>query len=119
MDRLERRAERRYRFEQPLRYSIDGPDSAQAGVGRSVELGAAGLLFQADCPPPLGALLELQMTWPLRVQDACAVVLVIQGTVVRSDRRGTAVHMHDYQFQTAESRYDSAINTGAWCNLTG
>lgn len=120
MRRLERRVDFRYRFDQPLRSSFVQRGSACLGAGHTVELGAGGVLFLAECPPPDGSKVELQLTWPFLVQDVCAVVLVIQGTVVRNDPRGTAVRMQHFSFQTAESRaWEAAIHSGAACNLIG
>jgi hypothetical protein len=117
---LERRLDCRYRFAQPLQYTFERQGAARLGSGQTVELGASGVLFHADSPPPEGARVELQMMWPFLVQGVCSVVLVIQGTVVRSDARGTALRLHHYLFQTAESRaYDCAIGSGAVCNLIG
>ena len=77
-------------------------------------------MFQCDCPPPDGANIELQIMWPFLVQGVCSVMLVIEGMVVRTDARGTAVRMRQWLFQTTESRAaDCAIDSGAACNLIG
>jgi hypothetical protein len=118
--RLERRLDCRYRFEQPLRYSFEQHGGARLGAGYTVELGGGGVLFRTDCPPPDEASIELSMMWPLLVQGVCSVVLVMYGTVVRTDARGTSVRMHRYRFQTAEPcASDFPMNSGVVCNLIG
>jgi len=120
MRRLERRLDCRYRFEQPLRYSFEQYGYARLGAGQTVELGGGGVLFQADCPPPDGASVELRMMWPILMQDVCSVILVMHGTVIRTDARGTSVRMRQYLFQIDESvMSDAAMNSGALWNLIG
>ena len=117
---LERRMECRYGFEQPLIFSFNRHRNALLGAGQTIELGGGGLLFQSDWPPPDGVAIEVRMAWPFLVQGVCSVVLLIQGTVVRTDARGTAVRMQRYSFQTAETgESDWASNSGAACNLIG
>lgn len=118
--RLERRSDHRYCFGQPLWFSYLQDGGAWLGAGHSIELGAAGLLFQSDYPPPDGTRVELYLSWPLLVQDICATVLTIYGTVVRTDWRGTAVRMDRYFFQTAQSSASGAlIDSGAVVSLMG
>ena len=118
--RLERRLDHRYCFDQPLLFSFGQYRAARLGAGHTIELGAGGLMFQCDCPPPDGANIELQIMWPFLVQGVCSVMLVIEGMVVRTDARGTAVRMRQWLFQTTESRAaDCAIDSGAACNLIG
>ncbi len=120
MRRWERRLDCRYDFERPLRYSYNLNGDASQGFGHTVEAGGGGVLFHAHCPPPDGVTLELEIAWPFLVQGVCSVVLVIQGTVVRTDVRGTAFSIQQFRFQTSESRaYDSSIDSGAICSLIG
>jgi hypothetical protein len=120
LERLERRVDCRYRFRQPVLFSFEQHRAARLGAGQTIELGGGGVLFQSDCPPPDGADIEVQMVWPLLMQGVCSVVLVIQGMVVRTDARGTAVRIRQYLFQTADSRASGcAIDSGVACNLIG
>ena len=120
MRHLNRRLEQRYRFEQPLRYVFEQRGAAQLRAGTTTEVGAGGVLFQTDCPPPDGVRVELRMTWPILVQGVCSVVLVINGTVVRTDGRGTSVRIDQYLFETMEScALESASNSAVGCNLIG
>ena len=120
MRHLERRLDCRYGFDQPLLFSLRQHCTASLGAGHTIELGAGGLLFQSDCPPLDGALIQVEIIWPFLVQGVCSVVLVVDGRVVRTDARGTAVQMGQYLFQTADSRsFDCAIGSGWTCNLIG
>ncbi len=120
MRRLERRIDSRYRFEQPVRFACNGHCDISHGAGQIVDMGSGGVLFRSECPPPNGASLELYMKWPLLAQGVCPVILVMHGTVVRTDARGTSVRMDRYVFQTAEScAFESAMSAGDVCNLIG
>jgi len=119
-NRLGRRSDYRYRFGQPLWFSYAQDDGACLGAGQSIELGSAGLLFQSDYPPPDGIAVELHIAWPLLVQDICAAILIVHGTVVRTNWRGTAVRMDRYLFQTTQSAVSGcAIESGAIVSLMG
>lgn len=118
--RLERRLDCRYGFERPLLFSFKMECNSSLGAGQTIELGGGGLLFQSDCPPPDGVAIEVQMAWPFLVQGVRSVVLLIQGTVVRTDARGTAVRMQRYLFQPGDSHaFELASRSGAACNLIG
>lgn len=124
MAHLERRGDERYRFDQPLQFTVDAPVSgyrgARLGAGHSIELGAGGLLVHTEQPPDDGEQVEIQIAWPLPAQGVCPVVLVIQAIVVRTDARGTALRMRSYEFQMAGTRsLDPSISSGATCNLIG
>ncbi len=124
MAHLERRGDERYRFGQPLQFSVHGPGSAclgaRLGAGHTIELGAGGLLVHTEHPPSDGEQVEIQITWPLPAQGVCPVVLVIQAIVVRTDARGTALRMRSYEFQMAGTRsLDASISSGVTCNLIG
>lgn len=118
--RPERRVDCRYYFEQPLVFYFEQHRANHLGAGHTVELGGGGVLFQSDCPPPDGASVEVQIVWPFLMQGICSVALIIQGMVVRTDARGTAVRMRQYMFQTVDSlASECAINSGVACNLIG
>ena len=115
---LERRGDWRYRFDRDLHFCVERQGVKWRGTGQSIELAAGGLLFDADCPLTDGEDVEIQMDWPMLAQGVCPVVLLIDGTIVRTDARGTALRMRNYQFQIAgASGLDSPIGNGAVCNL--
>jgi len=47
-----------------------------------------------------GMPIELSMTWPVLLNDSCAMKLMIYGCVVRSNEKGAAVAIERYEFRT-------------------
>ena len=120
MHRSDRRLDRRYLFEVPLRFCSERHRDTCAGVGQTIELGTGAVLFDTGCLLSRGENLELELTWPFLLQEVCPVVLVIRGPVIRIDPRGAVVRMRDYEFRAA-GRYclDTALELGAACNMIG
>jgi len=120
MDQKNRRKAWRYRFEQPLEFTVVRRDTTWAGSGCTTEIAAGGLLFQSEGRLNEGEDVEVQMPWPVLAQGVCPVILVIQGRVMRSDARGTALRMEYYAFHMAGARsFDVSGASGGVCNLIG
>lgn len=102
--RGDRRVERRYECELPLRFSSQGSESALAGSGRTVDFGRKGIRFYSDDPPPRGATVELCIEWPFLLQDVCPLELMVWGRVLRCDAQGVVVRINRYEFRTCGER---------------
>jgi len=100
----DRRADRRYYVEIPLRFSYTRKGVAYLGTGRVCDMSRGGVRFEADSPPPDGAEVELRLAWPFLLQNVCPLELVIRGEVMKTGSRGTVVRMHHYEFRTCGSR---------------
>jgi hypothetical protein len=109
----DRRADRRYVFEMPLRFFYKSDGSQCAGSGHTEDLGRKGIRFSSDDPPPLDADLELRIEWPFLLQNVCPLELRVWGRVLRSDSRGTVVRMTRYEFHTCGARSFDPMNAGA------
>lgn len=97
----ERRAHRRYRVDLALQYALEPKSGAVAtGWGRAVEMSRAGVLMELGEPLPLGLPVDIVIPWPMRLQGACALELVITGATVRTVGQCTAVRIARYQFRT-------------------
>ena len=105
----DRRADRRYEFELPLRFLCQCGGAQRTGSGRTTDLGRKGIRFVSDNPPPRATDVELRIEWPFLLQGVCPLELQVWGRVLRSDDQGTVVRMSRYEFRTCGARsFDQA-----------
>jgi hypothetical protein len=102
--RGDRRSNRRYSFEMPLRFLYRRGESRCLGSGRTKDLGRKGIRFVSDDPPPQNAEVELRIDWPFLLQNVCPLELRVWGRVLRSDGQGTVIRMSRYEFRTYGER---------------
>ena len=97
----ERREKRRFRIEQDVRYKmLYGQRIAETGAGKTLNISSAGVWFTTENLLTTGMPVELSMNWPVLLNDACPMKLMIYGCVVRSNDRGAAVAIERYEFRT-------------------
>ena len=111
--RGDRRANRRYAFEMPLRFLYQSGDLRRLGCGDTVDLSRKGIRFVSDDPPPHDTDVELRIEWPFLLQNVCPLELRVWGRVLRSDGQGTVVRMSKYEFRTSGARSFDQATAGA------
>jgi hypothetical protein len=101
---LGRRKKRRFTIELAVKYRVlDENYPAQSGTGRTVNISSSGIWFTTEAPLRANLPVELSMNWPALLNDVCPMKLVIFGTVVRSDEKGAALAIGQYEFRTRAS----------------
>ena len=97
----DRRDNRRFPFRQEARYRVVpvGPSST-AGCGRTVDMSSRGVLFTTESKLPLGRLIELSVSWPVKLEGTCPLNLVVSGRIVRAESKRAAVAIERYDFRT-------------------
>jgi hypothetical protein len=103
----ERRSQRRYPVALELACKLVGAE--EIFPGKTADLTNSGVRFHADRAFPISATLELRIQWPTVAAEPLAVELVVEGRVVRSNVRETAVQTICYRFGT---RQMTAISRG-------
>lgn len=113
-----RRRRKRYELHSELRFSYRQGKSLFFGSGRTKDLGDDGIRFESDQALPRNSEIELRISWPVRLQDVCALELVIRGPIVRSDRHGCVVRVKTCEFQTCGNRsFDPYSSEEAACSV--
>src|SRR4051812_5712906 len=97
----ERRAKFRFPTERDLRYKLlkDGV-TEEAGSGQTIDMGSGGIAFSIGRDLPVGAFIELSVSWPVLLGDSCAMRLVVFGRVVRNDAGKCACTVDKWEFRT-------------------
>jgi hypothetical protein len=101
----DRRSKRRYPIELPVQYKIvKNCLVLGTGAGSSIDLSSGGIAFTSDTPLRIGSYLELAISWPVLLNQSCAMKLVAFGRVVRSGGNRTAISLHRYEFRTSGAK---------------
>src|SRR5215813_5813762 len=101
----DRRSKRRYPIELPVQYKIV-KNGLVLGIGKgsSIDLSSGGIAFTTDAPLRVGSYLELSISWPVLLNQSCALKLVAFGRVVRSEESRTAISLDRYEFRTSGTK---------------
>jgi hypothetical protein len=100
----DRRFDRRYEFDLPVRYCYSCDGATRVGMGRTVDLSRGGIRFIGDSAPPDRAGIEMRISWPFLLQNVCPLELYACGSVAKTDSRGTVMTMDRYEFRTCGTR---------------
>jgi hypothetical protein len=71
-----------------------------AGMGQTLDVASGGVAFTTENHLPLNAPVEVSINWPARLNDSCALKLVVTGRVVRTGDGRAAVKTERYVFRT-------------------
>jgi hypothetical protein len=101
----DRRSKCRFPIEHELRYKLlaRGGRVVETGTGKSLNISSAGIWF--NTPNLLrNVSIELSLDWPVLLHNARPMLLVIYGSVIRSNDEGTAATIERHEFRTRGSR---------------
>jgi hypothetical protein len=101
--RPDRRLRTRYPIRLDLQYKLlnRGPVK-QTGSRRTLNLNSGGIFFETNDFLPTRGLILLVMRWPILLDGACPLKVLVQGRIVRTDAKGTAVRVSSYEFCTGK-----------------
>ena len=101
--RPDQRRHPRYPITLDLQYKLlnHGPVN-RTGSGRTVNISTGGIFFETDDTLPKHGQIDVEMNWPFLLDGACPLKLLVQGRIVRTDARRTAVKVSRYEFHTSK-----------------
>jgi hypothetical protein len=94
----ERRVKARFRIRRELRYKL--LEDNTSGIGETIDMASGGVAIQIDHPLRAGTIIELAISWPVLLQDACPMRLIVFGRVVRNWGLKSACRVDRYEFRT-------------------
>jgi hypothetical protein len=97
---LERRSRQRFPLALALEYRLLGKRECR-GSGQTCNISSAGVLFEVADRQAFSGLIELLVSWPVLLNGACALKLVMKGRVVRSEGAAVAMASTTHEFRTA------------------
>ncbi len=98
----DRRQADRFPIDREIRYKLLGKrnGSEETGVGKTINMSSAGVLFTADQLILPGRRMEVSISWPAQLNSRCALRLVARGRVVRFEEGKAALEIQQYEFRT-------------------
>ena len=69
-------------------------------TGQTIDVSSSGLRFMAAHPVRVGHGVVISIDWPVRLDGVIALQLMVNGSVVRSSGKETAVRLEGYAFKT-------------------
>jgi hypothetical protein len=98
---VERRKKSRFPMNRELRYKLlEGDTIVEVGLGTTLDMGSTGMAFLTDHELPVGSFIELSISWPVLLEDACPMRVIVFGRVVRGSGRLNACTVDKYEFRT-------------------
>jgi len=98
---IERRSKMRFQIHRDLRYKILEDDVVlESGRGETVDVASGGVAFQIEHSLKVGAFVELSISWPVLLDDSCAMRLIVFGRIVRAWGERSACCVDKYEFRT-------------------
>jgi hypothetical protein len=74
------------------------------GVGRTIYLSTSSVQIETEHGLPMGGMVELAVTWPVRLDNDVLLKLQIMGRTVRVEGEYTTINIARYEFRTRASR---------------
>ena len=101
--RSDQRLHRRYAISLDVQYKLRNKREVTGfGAGKTSNISSGGIFLQTGDALLTGGEIELQMDWPFFLDGSCPLKLVVQGKIVRSDGKGTAVRILRHEFRTSK-----------------
>jgi hypothetical protein len=104
----ERRSKYRFPMRREMRYKLlnDGAP-AEIGAGETLDLGSGGIGFAVGHELPVGAFIELSISWPVLLDETCPMRLNVFGRIVRNDAGKCACTIDKYEFRTQSRAFQT------------
>jgi hypothetical protein len=97
----DRRHSDRFPIERDVRFRVlNKRGGDEAGEGRTLNISSSGVLFTSEHMLLPGRRLELDISWPVQLNNQVALKLVARGRVVRFEEGRAAIEIQQYEFRT-------------------
>ena len=97
----DRRHSDRFPIERDVKFRIlNKRGGDEAGEGKTLNISSSGVLFTSEHMLLPGRRLELDISWPVQLNNQVALKLVARGRVVRFEEGGAAIEIQQYEFRT-------------------
>jgi hypothetical protein len=100
----ERRGSSRFPIERAILFrSLGRKAESEEGKGTTINMSSTGVLFKTDADVTPGRRVELSISWPAQLNEACPLKLVAKGRIVRAGSGEAALEIQQYEFRTLGS----------------
>ena len=102
----ERRRHQRYRINTTAQVFLSGVHERV----ETLDISSGGVLLKSGALLPVGRRVQLFVDWPALLNERCALRLIIEGKIIRSNPEGTAIKIIRYDYRT---RYRAPVPVAA------
>jgi hypothetical protein len=96
----ERRLSTRFPIKQAVHYRLKGQRPAVTAEGRTVNLSSRGVLFTTDRILAKGSPVQIEINWPVLLNDSRPLNLVARGPIIWCDGEKAAMKFEGWEFHT-------------------
>ncbi len=96
----ERRQSQRFPIEQHVQYRVRGERPPLAGSGKTLNMSSKGVLFTIHQGLARGCAVQVEINWPVRLDDSQPIKLVARGPIVWCDGERAAMKIEGWEFHT-------------------
>jgi hypothetical protein len=98
---FDRRNKRRFAISREMRYKLLRDEGVvELGNGETIDIGSGGISFTMQGEAPPESYVELSISWPVLLDDTCAMRLIIFGRLLRSGSGRGVCTIDKYEFRT-------------------
>jgi c-di-GMP-binding flagellar brake protein YcgR len=109
-----RRKTSRFPIIREIRYRVSTRDNLfETGVGATVNISSAGVLFSTEKPLLPGRRVEVAISWPAELNRSTALKLVARGRIVRTEDGHAAAELQNFEFRTVGAGLGASIGSGS------
>ncbi len=102
----DRRLKNRFPIRREVRYKLlEEGAMVASGAGETCDISSGGVAFTPDGELKTGAFVELSISWPVLLDDRCAMRLIAFGRVVWTNGDRAACTIDKYEFRTQARTY--------------
>jgi hypothetical protein len=94
-----------YRIDADVEYRVMEQDTVvTAGMGRTKRMSSSQVVLESDGNLPIGRLVELEVTWPVWMDNTVELKLHILGRTTRTQDKFIIVDILRHEFRTVDSQ---------------
>jgi len=100
-----RRGSNRLAIEREVHFRVIKNRSGKeaSGFGKTVNMSSSGVMFTTEQPLPSRCRLELDIDWPAKLDDKCALKFVAEGRLVRWEDGLAVLEIQRHELRTKRS----------------
>jgi hypothetical protein len=96
----DQRAPAYFPIERELRFRITNKRDEMVGSGKTIDIGSKRVVFRTNQTLQTGKRIDMAISWPVQLDQKCALKLIASGKIVRADSGVVAISIEHYEFRT-------------------
>jgi hypothetical protein len=96
----DQRAPKNFPIERELRFRTTGKRDEMVGSGQTIDIGSKRVVFRTNQALPTGKRIDMAISWPVQLDQRCALKLIASGKIMRSESGVVAISIEHYEFRT-------------------